>query len=374
MTAKLELSGQRFGRLLVVSLAGSDRFGKSQWNCLCDCGKSHVAGSRTLKSGHTRSCGCYREERRKTYRPPHDKKPEDLSGKRFGNWRVMELTGARTGSGKPLFRCECDCGTVSSLSGAMLKSGQSKSCGCRKGEAVRLKRIVSGDGLAGHRFGRWTVIRYLPERFRLECRCQCGTVAEVVPADLKNGKSVSCGCYRRERAAEVKMVDLSGKRSGKLLALHRAASVKPSGRSYVVWACLCDCGNKKDVRAETFSSGRVISCGCERNARKKGRIPYLPEQVRAKTAARGNARRAKKARAGGTFTTTQIEDLRRKQRGRCAACAGTLGASFHRDHIVPLALGGHNGIDNIQLLCVACNSRKGAKDPIRWANERGLLL
>lgn len=374
MTAKLDLSGQRFGRLIVVSLAGSDRFGKSQWNCVCDCGKPHVSGSRSLKSGHTRSCGCYREERRKTYRPPHDKKPEDLSGERFGHWRVLELTGDRTASGKPLFRCECDCGTVSSLPGAMLKSGQSKSCGCRKMEAARLKRIVSGDGLEGNRFGRWTVIRYLPEQYRFECRCDCGTVAEVIPADLKNGKSVSCGCYRRERAADAKLADLSGRRSGKLIALHRVANVKLSGKSYVVWACLCDCGNRKDVRAETFSSGRVISCGCERNAREKGRIPYLPEQVRAKTAARGNARRARKSQAGGTFTAPQIEDLRRKQRGRCAACAGTLGASFHRDHIVPLVLGGHNGIGNIQLLCVSCNSRKGAKDPIRWANERGLLL
>jgi len=52
-----DLTGQRFSRLLVLSLAsGADE--PTAWRCRCDCGaeKSVLAGH--LKSGATRSCGC----------------------------------------------------------------------------------------------------------------------------------------------------------------------------------------------------------------------------------------------------------------------------------------------------------------------------
>ena len=44
------------------------------------------------------------------------------------------------------------------------------------------------------------------------------------------------------------------------------------------------------------------------------------------------------------------------------------------DHIVPLAKGGSDGPENIQLLCAHCNRRKSAKDPIVFMQENGFLL
>ena len=51
-----------------------------------------------------------------------------------------------------------------------------------------------------------------------------------------------------------------------------------------------------------------------------------------------------------------------------------LNGRFHRDHRTALARGGSNDIDNIELLCRSCNSRKRDKDSIQWANENGRLL
>lgn len=63
------------------------------------------------------------------------------------------------------------------------------------------------------------------------------------------------------------------------------------------------------------------------------------------------------------------------QNNKCAWCRANLRrAKIHTDHIVPLALGGRNGRQNIQFLCAPCNLSKGAKDPVAFAQECGRLI
>jgi 5-methylcytosine-specific restriction endonuclease McrA len=89
-----------------------------------------------------------------------------------------------------------------------------------------------------------------------------------------------------------------------------------------------------------------------------------------------HARRARKKAAPGRVTATDVAAIRRMQGDRCAnpECRVKLRGGGHRDHIVPLALGGAHDRRNLQLLCAPCNHRKGAKDPIIWMQEQGLLL
>jgi hypothetical protein len=91
-------------------------------------------------------------------------------------------------------------------------------------------------------------------------------------------------------------------------------------------------------------------------------------------AANEATRRARKKGAGGKFTKEQISTLYSKQKGMCAICGGSIADKFHRDHIIPIALNGNNDILNIQLLCPTCNTKKGAKHPIDYANQLGKLL
>lgn len=58
----IDLTGQRFGRLTVVSLAGRTKDGRAKWLCQCDCGNLHFARGSHLRSGDIQSCGCYRKE------------------------------------------------------------------------------------------------------------------------------------------------------------------------------------------------------------------------------------------------------------------------------------------------------------------------
>jgi len=53
-----DITGQKFGRLLVVSRAGISKDRNVKWNCICNCGKTAIARGKDLRSGHTESCGC----------------------------------------------------------------------------------------------------------------------------------------------------------------------------------------------------------------------------------------------------------------------------------------------------------------------------
>jgi hypothetical protein len=56
-----DISGQTFNRLTVIK-RNFDLKGPQFWECKCVCGKPVLTSSRNLKSGHTKSCGCYSSE------------------------------------------------------------------------------------------------------------------------------------------------------------------------------------------------------------------------------------------------------------------------------------------------------------------------
>lgn len=85
-------------------------------------------------------------------------------------------------------------------------------------------------------------------------------------------------------------------------------------------------------------------------------------------------RRARKIANGGKLSPDIGERLYKLQRGKCACCKQPLGDKYHLDHIMPLALGGVNTDDNVQLLRASCNSQKHAKHPVDFMQERGFLL
>jgi hypothetical protein len=53
-----DLTGQRFGRLKVVSQLPSGSRGEARWKCDCDCGNETPVRASNLMQGVTRSCGC----------------------------------------------------------------------------------------------------------------------------------------------------------------------------------------------------------------------------------------------------------------------------------------------------------------------------
>lgn len=62
MAQKLDLHGERYGRLMVMSPAEIKR-GRTAWNCSCDCGNALVVTTNELRCGDTKSCGCLHIQR-----------------------------------------------------------------------------------------------------------------------------------------------------------------------------------------------------------------------------------------------------------------------------------------------------------------------
>lgn len=84
------------------------------------------------------------------------------------------------------------------------------------------------------------------------------------------------------------------------------------------------------------------------------------------------ARKSRERSAEGFFRTKDVFTLFDLQRGQCAYfgyCGTIIDEEFHIDHIVPLAKGGTNWPQNLQLTCPTCNLRKHAKDPIAFLSE-----
>lgn len=77
-----DLTGKRFGRLIVLRKTTRRNDHRMHWLCRCDCGKENEISGRSLLRGTSRSCGCLKIEISHTSRPKHGKS-ETKEGKLF---------------------------------------------------------------------------------------------------------------------------------------------------------------------------------------------------------------------------------------------------------------------------------------------------
>jgi hypothetical protein len=155
----------------------------------------------------------------------------------------------------------------------------------------------------------------------------------------------------------------------KVIASKKAYRSNPDNRQKIRDAEKKWCSENKDkVRAQNAKWYATNSDAAK--ARTKAWRKQHPESKKLSE----HKRRARIANSGGKLSKGLIEKLMKLQRGKCACCGFPLGDNYHIDHIMPLALGGSNTDDNIQLLRGSCNSSKRDKHPIDFMQQRGFLL
>jgi len=70
MSAKIDLTGNKYGRLIVIKEMGRKRK-EVCWLCKCSCGNEVVVNGYALRSGHTSSCGCYMKDQTRDKNAKH---------------------------------------------------------------------------------------------------------------------------------------------------------------------------------------------------------------------------------------------------------------------------------------------------------------
>lgn len=87
---KIDLTGQKFGRLLVIGEGKGKLRNNGQkritWECKCDCGNSIDVPGYCLKSGNTKSCGCLDREKASNRLKTHGKSGTKL----YYIWEAMK--------------------------------------------------------------------------------------------------------------------------------------------------------------------------------------------------------------------------------------------------------------------------------------------
>jgi hypothetical protein len=139
MAKRIDLVGQRFGKLTVVRMGEQSKSGL-MWHCECECGTETYVSGNNLRSGSTTGCiNC--------------RGLVNLSGRKFGRLEVISHAGKQntedqTKRSRHLWLCKCECGNEKEVSGTSLQSGNTRSCGCLQKEAM--KNANRSHGMTDH--------------------------------------------------------------------------------------------------------------------------------------------------------------------------------------------------------------------------------
>lgn len=139
MGRTIDLTGQRFGKLLVIKKDESvaPKNGRhTKWICQCDCGNIISVQSNHLRAGEATACS----QACKTRIP---------NGSQFGKLTVIEMTNERAkNGGSVLYKCQCDCGNIELVSSTELRANRKfhcLKCGFSAGEIIITKILQKNN-------------------------------------------------------------------------------------------------------------------------------------------------------------------------------------------------------------------------------------
>ena len=182
----------------------------------------------------------------------------DETGHRYGKLVVLERDLEKS-TKNAYWKCQCDCGNITTVLGTKLRKGETKSCGCLRKQS---KNVVD---MLGQKFGHLTVVERAGSSAtglaEWLCKCDCGNpnLIKTTGSNLRSGHTTSCGCVHKITMQQIKSSDISGQRFGKLVAIKRLEEKRGTNS---VWLCQCDCGNTYKADINSLSQGKTSSCGC----------------------------------------------------------------------------------------------------------------
>ena len=134
-----------------------------------------------------------------------------LTGLVFG-FLTVGTQAPSTAFGGARWHCTCTCGRETIVAASNLREGRTRSCGkCGVTKPVRETVAARTPDLTGQTFGDLTAVERAPSGLsgaaRWRCMCSCGTERVVFAANLRAGRTLSCGTHKLAKpAAPVKII------------------------------------------------------------------------------------------------------------------------------------------------------------------------
>lgn len=197
--------------------------------CTCLCGNTVYISINKLANEEVEHCGC------------RDRLKNDLSGKEFGNWKVIGYLGNQR------YACKCGiCGKIESVHGQELQLGRTTKC-----KKCAAKSLSNDEDILGRVVGNWQILESIDSR-HIKAKCLlCNNERIVGKYDVLNGNSTSCGCNSTRKK------EYEGKRFKSYIA-------KSYNKGY--WLCECVyCGKQKEIRTMYLTKGNFADCSCQTN-------------------------------------------------------------------------------------------------------------
>ena len=163
---------------------------------------------------------------------------ENLAGKQFGEWTVIEYVGNNN------WACKCSCGVMRDVPEDNLIHNDSTSCGHEICKEILID-------LQGKHIGELNVIEYNKENKKWKCLCSCGNIVYKRSWDLRSGKAVTCG--DKTKHTSKKLINIKGTVVGELSVLEYVGDRK--------WKCRCSCGKTVIADGTKLRNKTITTCG-----------------------------------------------------------------------------------------------------------------
>lgn len=199
---------------------------------------------------------------------------KDITGQKFGHLKVI-----RYDKEKKKWECQCDCGNTTYVVTRNLKTGNTKSCGCRKNARGTKRPRNVKDMLEKKVIGQLQVIKVNTKNNLATCHClQCGNNVDIPINTLKEmnrtrRKSYTCGINgcsytKKTKSKKTSKAIQNGDVFGNLTVIKRVENkilkTPKSFSSVPMFLCKCKCGKEVEVQGRYLVNGNTKSCGCQK--------------------------------------------------------------------------------------------------------------
>ena len=196
----IDEKGNKYGVLTVLELT-KDKNGRTAWLCQCDCGNTKIVRGSDLRTGKITSCGCRLNSRNKKI---IDYSGQIIGNFKILERADAFYDNKNK---KNVWKCECLlCNSICYKKIQPIKNGDITSCGCITRKLLSESHCIDETGNIYGDLTVLEYVE-INNKMKWKCKCSCGNITYVKGSDLRTGNTKSCGCKKGYKSYEAEKIE-----------------------------------------------------------------------------------------------------------------------------------------------------------------------